>query len=207
MLGKYKENFNIILKQISNSNLLKNSVSSLLDYIDLFNETINGKSGFNKQTIYKDLESDFNGVYSRYEKQLKNELSQKIDYLIQLQSLEGTFNEFIKKQKGLKFKFQIKNEDLTFYGSCYNFDKFYENLKKKRTFKINPEEIFLDTYNAQKKLLEIKIKKEEFKKEKEKVEMEIKRKREEEKKRIQEEEKKMQKERKKREEMEKKKKR
>ena len=202
--GKYRENFNIILKQISNSNLLKNSVSSLLDYIDLFNETIIGKSGFNKQTIYKDLESDFNGVYSRYEKQLKNELSQKIDYLIQLQSLEETFNEFIKKQKGLKFEFQIKNEDLTFYGSCSNFDNFYENLKKNKTFKIAPEEIFLDTYNAQKKLLEIKIKKEEFKKEKEKVEMEIKRKREEEKKRIQEEEKKMQKERKKREEMEKK---
>jgi hypothetical protein len=192
---KYKESFSNILQKISNSNLLKNSVSSLINYIDIFNETINGKTGFNEQTIYKDLETDFNGVYSRYEKKLKNELSEKIDKLIQLQSLEETFDDFIKKQKDLKFVFEIKNEDLTFYGSCENFDKFYEKLKEKKTFKINPKDIFWDTYQNQKKLLEIINKKIAFEKEKKKTEMEMKRKREEEKLRIQEEEKKMEKER------------
>ena len=43
---KYKESFSNILQKISNSNLLKNSVSSLINYIDIFNETINGKTGF-----------------------------------------------------------------------------------------------------------------------------------------------------------------
>ena len=173
---KYKESFNNVLQKISNSNLLKNSVSSLMNYIDLFNNTINGKSGFNEQTIYKDLESDFNGVYSRYEKQLKNELSSKIDKLIKLNSLKETFKEFIEKQKDLKFVFQIKEDDLTFYGSCDNFDKFYENLKKKKSFRVAPEDIFLDTYKAQKKLLEISIKKKKFEEEKKKMEMEMKKK-------------------------------
>ena len=192
---KYKEGFNNILQRLSNSNLLKNSVSSLIDYIDFFNETLNGKTGFNEQTIYKDLETDFNGVYSRYEKKLKNELSEKIDKLIKLQSLEETFDDFINKQEGLKFVFEINNEDLTFYGSCENFDKFYEKLKEKKAFKINPKDIFWETYQTQKKLLKINIEKEAFKEEQKKIEMEMKRKRKEEKLRIQKEEKEMEKER------------
>ena len=130
-----------------------------------------------------------------FNQKLKNELSEKIDKLIQLQSLEETFDDFIKKQKDLKFVFEIKNEDLTFYGSCENFDKFYEKLKEKKTFTINPKDIFWDTYQNQKKLLEIINQKIAFEKEKKKTEMEMKRKREEEKLRIQEEEKKMEEER------------
>ena len=99
-IPKYKENFEKILQILSNSNLLKNSVSSLMDYIDYFNSTINGNSGFNAQTIFKDIESDFNGVYSRYENKLKNDLFKKTDILIKVQNLNETFNYFINKQIG-----------------------------------------------------------------------------------------------------------
>ena len=47
----------------------------------MFNESINRNSGFNFQTILKDLELDFNEVYNRHENKLKNELSQKSNTL------------------------------------------------------------------------------------------------------------------------------
>ena len=117
----------------------------------MFNETINGNLGFNKQTIIKDIESDFNGVYSRYEKKLKNELYKKIDELIELNNLKESFDDFIRKQKDLCFTFQINNDDFTFYGSCNDFNSLYEKLKKAKTFTVNPKEIFFDIYEAQKK--------------------------------------------------------
>ena len=95
----------------------------------------------------------------------------------------------------MKFVFEINNEDLTFYGSCENFDKFYEKLKEKKAFKINPKDIFWETYQTQKKFLKINMEKEAFKEEQKKIEMERERKRKEEKLRIQKEEKEMEKER------------
>ena len=190
-LPKYKDNFIKILERLINSNLLKNSVSSLIDYIDIFNETINGNGGYNSQTIFKDLELDFNGVYSRYETKLKNELSQRIDSLIQLQNSKESFEQFIGKQKNLKFTFEIKNDDFTFYGSCDNFNSFYEKLKKGKNFRIDPAEIFFGIYETQKTKLEIEEKKKELKRREE----ELRRKREEDKKREEEEEKRLAKER------------
>ena len=197
-IPKYKENFELILQRLSNSNLLKNSVSSLMEYIDFFNCTINGSSGFNAQTIFKDIESDFNGVYSRYEKKLKNELFKKADILIKVQNLKETFDDFINKQIGLIFIFQINNDDFTFYGSCKDFNNYYEQLKAKKSFRLNPKDIFFDIYQAQMKELEIKEKKRRFEEEQKIREAEMQRKREEEKKRIEEEEKRIKQEREKR---------
>ena len=50
--------------------------------IDIFNETINGNSGFNNHTIFQDIESDFNGVYSRCEKKLKMIYQKKLMNLL-----------------------------------------------------------------------------------------------------------------------------
>jgi hypothetical protein len=197
-IPKYRENFEKILQILSNSNLLKNSVSSLIDYIDFFNNTINGSSGFNTQSIFKDIESDFNGVYSRNEKKLKNELFKKADTLIKVQHLNEKFNEFINKQTGLKFVFQINNDDFTFYGSCKDFNNHYEKLKSRKSFRLNPKDIFFDIYQAQMKELEIKEKKRRFEEEQKRREAEMQRKREEEKKRIEEEEKRIKQEREKR---------
>ena len=187
----YKSNFKEILKKLENQHLLVNSVSSLIDYIDIFNETINGNSGFNTQTILKDIELDFNGVYSRYETKLKNKLSKRIEYLIKLESLEETFDRFIIKQKDLTFTFEINNDDFTFYGSCDNFDNFYENLKKKKNFRIDPKDIFFDVYQAQRKYLEIQEKKRKLEEEQKRREEEMKRKIEEQKRREEEEERKI----------------
>ena len=192
---KYKDSFNEILNKIKDSNLLKNSVSSLIKYIDSFNETINGNSGFNEQTILKEIELDFNGVYSRYEKKLKNELSKKTDELKKVENINESFEKFIQKQEGLIFCFEIKYEDFTFYGSCEAFNEVYENLMKQKTFTINPKDIFLDVFMTQKKQLEIQNKKKAFELERKRQEIEMKKKREEEQKKIEEEEKKMEEER------------
>lgn len=134
----YKTNFKNILAKITEIRKY-NAVSSLINYVDEFNETINGNSGFYSQTIIKDIELDFIGVYSRYEQKLKNELSKKIPELIKVENLHETFDNFIKKQKNLKFTFNIIDNDFTFYGSCEEFNKLYKDLKKKYSFKIKPE--------------------------------------------------------------------
>ena len=58
--SKYKTNFDEILILLNNSTNKYNSVASLMNYIDNFNEAINGKVLFNNQTILKDIEIDFN---------------------------------------------------------------------------------------------------------------------------------------------------
>lgn len=111
----YRNNFDIILNILTKTKNF-NCVASRMDYINTFNEAINGNFGFNSQTILKDLELDFNGIYSRYENKIKNELSQKIPNLKKLENLNETFEQFIQKQN-LDFTFEIKNEEYTFYGN------------------------------------------------------------------------------------------
>ena len=150
---KYYKNFEKILNILNETNKY-NSVASLMNSIDNFNEAINGNILFNNQTILKDIEIDFNGVYNRYEKKLKLELFQKMDYLKKSVKLNETFEEFISKQINLTFEFEINNEDLTFYGSSSTYDAYYEELKKKKTFRIDPKDIFFDLYKTEKLRLE-----------------------------------------------------
>ena len=67
---KYVKNFENFLN-ILNNKTNYNSVASLMNFIDVFNSAINGETIFNNQTILKDIETDFNGVYIRYEKKRK----------------------------------------------------------------------------------------------------------------------------------------
>ena len=146
--SKYKKNFEKILNLLNSTNKY-NSVASLMNYIDSFNDAINGNTIFNNQTILKDIEIDFNGVYSKYENKLKIELYQKMTELIKFVKLNETFEDFINKQINLIFEFEINNEDFTFYGSSNAYDEFYEELKKKKTFRIEPRDIFLDLFNTE----------------------------------------------------------
>ena len=203
-ISDYRKKFDEILKLLHKANYY-NSASSLMEWVDMFNETINGNSGFNFQTILKDLELDFNGVYSRYENKLKNELSQKINKLKKLEAINETFEHFIKKQNNLNFKFEIKNEDLTFYGGCENFNNYYEKLKKNKTFMVDPKDIFFDFYNNEKTKLEIEENKRRQEEEERQREIERKRRREEEEKRQKEERIKLEAERQRRKEVERKK--
>ena len=73
-ISKYEKNFKIIRNTITKTKNV-NSVANLMNYIDTYNNKWN--FGFNKQTILKDTELDFNGIYSRYENKWKNKMSQK----------------------------------------------------------------------------------------------------------------------------------
>ena len=201
----YKKYLEELLTKI-NKTKNYNSVGSLIDYIDQFNETVNGNSGFNSQTIVKDLEIDFNGIYNRHENKLKNDLTQKIKDLKKLERLDETFEEFLEKQENLLFTFEIKNDEFTFYGACEDFNKIYDNLRREKSFKVEPTEIFLDIYNTQKSALRIqeekRLQEEKAKKEEEerKRQLEERKKREEEEDRKREEERKRQEEERKKEE-------
>ena len=170
----YKKNLNEVLTRITKTKNY-NSVASLIDYIDSFNEAVNGESGFNNQTILKDLELDFNGIYNRHENRLKNQLLQKIPALKKMERLDETFEEFIEKQNYLEFNFSIDDNEFTFFGTCYDFYAFYNNLKQQKNFQIEPKDIFLDVYNTQ--ITELKIIEERKRQEKEQKRIEEERRR------------------------------
>ena len=151
----YRTNFKQIIDILLNETNNYNSVSSLMNYVDLFNIAINGNGMFKSQNIFKDIKDEFEGIYNKIEIKIKNELIQKIPYLKKLE-LNETFEDFINKQTILKFEFDIKNENFTFYGSSKDYNDYYEKLKKNKTFKIEPKNVFLDFYETEKLKLEIK---------------------------------------------------
>ena len=148
---EYKKSFEEIVKKLNKTEVY-NSVSSLMVYIDNFNDVINAKAIFEREKIFEDIETDFNGVYNKYETKLRNKLYEKIPYLKKLDNLNETFEDFINKQTDLNFTFEIKNEDFTFYID--NYIDIYEFLKKNKSFKIDPEEIFIDFYNQERNRLD-----------------------------------------------------
>lgn len=145
---KYKKSFQEILKQL-NINNDYSSVASLLELIDSFNNALNDNTEFNVQEMIEKIKINFNAVYSKHEVQLKEELMQKIPYLIKLDNLNETFEDFIKKQKNLKFNFEINNDEFSNYGSGDSYDDYYENLRKNRSFRIEPKEIFMNFYETE----------------------------------------------------------
>lgn len=157
-IPRYKNAFENFLKKLLNESENYDSVSSLQNYIDEFNYVINGGSLFNKQKIIKDIKDNFNRIY------LDNEYKKKIELkgkkLKSLENINENYEEFIKKQN-LNFEFEIKNEEFQFYGSSPDYDKYYEELRKNKTFKID-KDIFLDLYKDQKLELELKRKKAEI---------------------------------------------
>ena len=95
---EYKKSFEEIVKKLNKTEVY-NSVSSLMEYIDNFYNVINAKAIFETEKIFEDIETDFNGVYNKYETNLRNKLCEKIPYLKKLDNLNETFEDFINKQK------------------------------------------------------------------------------------------------------------
>ena len=170
----YKKCFEDILDLLNKPNNC-NAVTSLIKYIDSFNKVINDETYFNSQAIIKDIENNFYGLYNIKENELKGKLLKQSDNLKKLDNLNETFEDFINKQN-LNFEFEIKNEELYYYGSSQDYDDIYENLRKNRSFKVDAKDLFLDFYNTEKKRLELQEKKRIEEEKKLKEEEEIKRK-------------------------------
>jgi len=149
----YKKNFEDILFLLNKTASKYNAPASLINFVDMFNKALDGNTLFYSQKLFIDAKSEFDGIYSKYEKLKKRELTQKIPYLKKLEKNE-TFEDFIKKQINLSFEFEIDNSNYSFYGSSKAYNDFYDNLKKNKTFRIDPKDIFLDVYDNEKLLLE-----------------------------------------------------
>jgi len=67
----YNNTFEEILKNLLDETYKYNSVSSLKNYIDSFNLALNENIEFYNQKIFKDIETDFNGIYSKKEEEKK----------------------------------------------------------------------------------------------------------------------------------------
>ena len=159
------------------------SVSTLLEFIGNFNDTMNGKDTFNMEHIKHEITNDFNSAYSiiknRKEKYLLQE-HQKENFDAPKNSHES-YEDFINRQK---IDFQINKEDvigkLTYYKSSTAFDNIYNELMSTKDFKADIY-IFKDYYETfieevkikekkeieKKKLEEMKLKNAEEKKRKE----------------------------------------
>lgn len=148
--SEYSYNFENILEILNATEKHYNSVSSLINHIDMFNEALNGYTLFNSQTILEDIKLDFNGIYNRNEHKLKNELYQKIpNSLRKIDNVNETFEDFINKQINLTFEFDIDNEEYTFYGVSQSYNDIYEELKKNKTFEVDPKDIFYDYFKTE----------------------------------------------------------
>lgn len=149
----YKKAFVETLKSLNEKNNY-DSVARLKSHIDEFNRIVNRKGSFNSKNMKKDIEDNFNRIYLEKKNKKKNELSQK--KLKPVENINETFEDFIKKQN-LNFEFEIKNEEFQFYGSRPEYDNYYDNLRKIKTFKIESKDVFLDIYKTQKLELSLKI--------------------------------------------------
>ena len=98
--------------------------------------------------------SEFEGLYNKVYKSVREELCQKESDLIK-PNLNETFEEFISKQTNLNFEFDIKNSNFTYYGNP-SYNNYFEELKKNKSFRIEPKDVFLDFYNNEKLQLENK---------------------------------------------------
>ena len=159
------------------------SVSTLLEFIGNFNDTMNGKDTFNMEHIKHEIINDFNSAYSiiknRKEKYLLRE--HKKENFDAPKNSHESYEDFINRQK---IDFQINKEDViekfTYYKSSTAFDNIYNELMSTKDFKADIY-IFKDYYETfieevkikeqkeieKKKLEEMKLKNAEEKKRKE----------------------------------------
>ena len=68
--------------------------------------------------------------------------------LYDLDDINETFEEFLNKQH-LDFTCKENLEELAFYGSSNEFDKYYKSFRKNKSFEVN-KEIFRDIYDSKK---------------------------------------------------------
>ena len=173
-LNQVKEGFEQILKLPKYE-----SVSTLLPFIDNYNNIMNGKDTFNMKHIEDEIRKDFNSIYSiikcNKEKQL---LKDFCDKLIPPKTSNESFFEFINRHNiDLSFNKEDVIKKFTFYQSSPQFDEIYNKLMEGKDFKADPN-IFRDQYDGliEKVKLEEKKKKDEEELAKQKLDAEEKKK-------------------------------
>ena len=140
---------------------ISESVSTLLPYIDNFNNILNRKDKYIMDNIKEELKKDFENAYSIIERE-------KIYKLLQDYNLEKfqapnnsneTFDDFIQKHTQIDFKFSeddVKHK-LSFYKSSNGFDKIYDELMIQKDFKADPY-IFKSIYDTL--IIKVRVKEE-----------------------------------------------
>ena len=151
-IPEYMENLEKVFKELTlNEN--EQSISTFIKYIDNLNMALDGKMNFDAQGIIKDLENEYNVCYETWYNQKKNQLL-KLD-LTDIEDIDETFDSYVDRQN-LDFSFAENLEELTFYGSSDEFDKYYKSFGKNKEFQVN-KDIFYNTYENKKSEKQIQI--------------------------------------------------
>lgn len=122
------------------------SISSFTKYIDNLNMALDGKMNFDAQGIIQDLKDEYNVCYETWYNKKKKELLNL--NLSAIEDLNETYDDYINKQS-LDFSFQENLEELTFFGSSDEFDKYYKEFGKEKSFIVD-KSIFNDIYETKK---------------------------------------------------------
>ena len=129
------------------------SISTFIKYIDSLNTALDGKMNFDAQGIIKDLKNEYDVCYETWYNKKKRELLG--EDLSDIEDLDETYDSFIDRQN-LDFSFSENLEELTFFGSSDEFDKYYKDFGKSKDFKVN-KDIFCDVYETKRNLKQIEI--------------------------------------------------
>lgn len=138
------------------STINEQSISSFIRYIDNLNIALDGKMNFDAQGIIKDLKEEYEVCYETWYNKKKKELL-SLD-LSEVDDINETYDSFLYKQD-LDFSFEENLNDLTFFGSSEEFDKYYMQFGKNKSFKVD-RNIFIDIYETQKNQRQIEKNKE-----------------------------------------------
>ena len=137
--------------QTLSSNKNEQSISSFIKYIDNLNMALDGKMNFDAQGIIQDLKDEYEVCYETWKNKKKKELMDLS--LSDIDDLNETYDEYISKQN-LDFSFKENLEELTFFGSSDEFDKYYREFGKSKDFLVD-KNIFNDVYETKKNEKEI----------------------------------------------------
>ena len=151
-IPEYMENLEKVFKELT-SNENEQSISTFIKYIDNLNMALDGKMNFDAQGIIQDLENEYNVCYETWYNQKKNDLL-KLD-LTNIEDVDETFDSYVDRQN-LDFSFAENLEELTFYGSSDEFDKYYKSFGQKKDFKVK-KDILYDIYETKKSERQIEI--------------------------------------------------
>ena len=111
---------------------------------------------FDAQGIIKDLKEEYEVCYETWYNKKKKELL-SLD-LSEVDDINETYDSFLNKQD-LDFSFEENLNDLTFFGSSEEFDKYYMQFGKNKSFEVD-RNIFIDIYETQKNQRQIEKNKE-----------------------------------------------
>ena len=131
------------------------SISTFIKYIDNLNMALDGKMNFDAQGIIQDLKDEYEVCYETWKNKKKKELMNLS--LSAIDDINETYDDYIDKQN-LDLSFKENLEDLTFFGSSDEFDKYYREFGKNKDFKVD-KSIFFDIYETKKNEKEIEINK------------------------------------------------